>query len=456
MLVELAGEALPAPDPYGRLHARHRRVRRRRAIAAGLGLIVVMAVTAVVLSPGGGGGPTTDNDDTNPAHSMNQWSERMRETPTRGQVATADPAYVDELTRLLAQHQRAGDYEQKAGVSEVNVVFLDDVGDARVALVAFHLASPAPVTGYVNSSAWFAAPRGASAAEVAGAAATASFSSTLDPFMIVSKLGKPDGTNAGAAVALVPEGCVVESAPLPAVSDWKPEPTGSYLVRTTATERAEWWRAICDGVVRDSQPAPTVLPPEEPKPLTDAEVDAALEGARGQVDRQLASAAVRASTQIAPNQLSGPVRVLWGGQIAGAKPDDHGSWDGTGVLTAAPAAPSGWQVDLHIASPAADNTLRDLTGSWMPDDPTSPTAVVPMRFGGSDSVLVVAPDGAKAVRAVHDGSIVDTADVNGLAAVVDAPDSADLVFEAVDAGGTVLGSGRIPNAMPTVSTGIGW
>jgi hypothetical protein len=227
-------------------------------------------------------------------------------------------------------------------------------------------------------------------------------------------------------------------------------------VRTTATERAEWWRAICDGVLRDAQPAPTVLPAKAPKPLTDAEVDAALEGARGQVDRQLASAAVSTSTELQPNHLTGPVRVLWGGQIAGAKSDDHKSWDGTAVLTAAPSAPSGWEVDLHIASPAPGSPLRDLIGGQTPDDPTSPTALVPIRFGAGDSVLVVAPDGATSVRAVRAGSIVDTADVTGLAAMVHAADSPDLVFEAVDAGGKVLASARIPTTMPGFPEAVGW
>ena len=148
-------------------------------------------------------------------------------------------------------------------------------------------------------------------------------------------------------------------------------------MRTAATERAEWWRVVCDGVIRDMQPAAAQRPE---KPLTNAQVDAALDGARGPVDPRLGAEAVRGTTAYYPNRLRGPVRVLWGGQIAGAKPDGTQSWDGTAVLTAAPWVPTGWEVDLHLAPPGVDSPITLVTGQWIAEDPSDPNVLTPIRL----------------------------------------------------------------------------
>jgi hypothetical protein len=113
-------------------------------------------------------------------------------------------------------------------------------------------------------------------------------------------------------------------------------------------------------------------------------------------------------------------------------------------------------LQIRYAKAIADGPVSIGAGHWMPDDPTGPAAVVPIRLGEGGSVLVIVPEGATTVRAVRGGSVVDTADVSGLAAVVDAPDAKDLVFEAVDAGGGVLASARLPGDPPTDSDVVGW
>ncbi|MEV4624621.1 hypothetical protein AB0J74_38675 [Asanoa sp. NPDC049573] len=94
-----------------------------------------------------------------------------------------------------------------------------------------------------------------------------------------------------------------KSAPLPDLDQWTPEATGSYLVRARATQRAEWWRVVWDCVVKDVGPADPLLPFPS---LREAYLDAALTGARGQVDRSLAFDAVNTAMVGNQNRVRGP------------------------------------------------------------------------------------------------------------------------------------------------------
>lgn len=139
-LTDLADGVRPVPDPYGRLWSRRRRVRRRRTIAAGAALAAVAAVVLPTL-PGGGRSTAVDG---NPPATIHEWAERLRHTPVRGALAMADPGYVADFDRLVTERQRAGELAVSEPVSEVDVLYLDDVGDIRMAFVAFHLTHPDP------------------------------------------------------------------------------------------------------------------------------------------------------------------------------------------------------------------------------------------------------------------------------------------------------------------------
>lgn len=441
-LVDIADDVRPQPDPYGRLHARRRRVRRRRTAMAGGGLALVAIVAATLPLLPGRGGPTVDNTDS--MRSIHGWAEQLRKSPIRGAFGAANPAYVAELAALVAAHQRAGEFQVKAPVSDVNVLYLDDVGGGRVAFVAFHLATPDPTTKWENASAWFVAPPGASAAALADPGSTAGIGDGLEPFEFMTGLESFNGASkAKVTVAIAPAACVVETAPLPAIDVWTPEPTGSYLLRTPETERAEWWRVVCDGVVKDARPARPMVPGAT---LTEKQLDSALEGGRGKVDEVAARDAVRSMTYDSYSLATGPTRVIWGGTIAGAQPDVNGPFDGTAVVTATPWVVDRWCVDIAItyASPLPNGQLgigggSRCTGPAKPD----PTVALPLRLGESVSVLVIVPDGATSVRALRGGTPVDTADVTDQAAVVDAPDAPDLTFEALDGDGTILSTAKL-------------
>jgi hypothetical protein len=445
-LVEIADDVRPQPDPYGRLRVRRRRVQRRRAAMAGAGLALVAVVAATLPLLPGRGDPTVDDTDT--ARTIHQWSEELRKSPIRGAFGAANPAYVAELAQSVAAHQRAGEFGVTVPVTEVDVLYLDDVGRGRVALVAFRLAAPDPATTWENAMAWFVAPPGASAAELASPTSTAGIGDGLDPFSVVSGLERVDGSvNARVTVGVAPAGCVVETAPLPGLDVWTPSPNGSYLVRTLDTQRAEWWRVVCAGVVKEARPA---NPLGAGAPLTEKQLDTALQDARGQVDRSAARRTVKLAQENDYSLATGPARVIWGGEVAGARPDLNGAYNGSAVVTAKPWVRDRWSVDVEIRyeKPGPGGTLDIGTHQLMTEDPRDPTAVLPIRLGESVSVLVIVPDDATTVRAVRAGTTVDTAEVTELAAVVDAPVGPDLTFEALDRDGTVLATAELPPDQP--------
>ncbi|GIF62397.1 hypothetical protein Ais01nite_04320 [Asanoa ishikariensis] len=444
-LVDLAEEVRPAPDPYGRLRARRSRVRRRRTALGGAALALIAAVaTTLPLLPDRGGSAVNDTD---PGRSIHEWSERLRLSPIRGAFGAANPDYVEELARLVLERQRTGVLRVKEPVTEVNVLYLDDVDHARVAFVAFHRATPDPRTSWENASAWLIAKPGASAAELADLRPYA-IGDGLGPVETISNFENEDGSaKADVALAIAPTGCVVESAPLPAVDKWTPEPTVSYVVRTRATERAEWWRVVCDGVVKEVRPA-TVLYPRAT--LSEKQLDAALRGAGGTVDRAMARKAVQSAGDLNFNMTIGPSRVVWGGEIAGSQPDASGSFDGHAVITVTPWIRDSWCVNIEIeyAAKQPDSTVGRGVQQVAPADPSGPNAALPIRLGEGASVLVIVPAGATSVRALRAGAVIDTAEVTGQAAVVDARDAPDLTFEALDRDGTVLTSATIPVERP--------
>jgi len=322
------------------------------------------------------------------------------------------------------------------------VLYLDDVDRARVALVAFHLATPDPTTKWENASAWLIAPPGASAAELTNKPPLA-VGDGLAPFETLAGFENEDGSaKADVALAIAPAGCVVESAPLPAVDVWTPEPTVSYVVRTRETERPEWWRVVCDGVVKDAQPASVLFPRPT---LSEKQLDAAMRETRGTVDRATARMAVQSAQDTNPNMAAGASRVAWGGEVAGSQPDTNGSFDGRAVVTVTPWIQDSWCVSIEVRYPTERNGSLGIGAQRiMPTDPSDPTAALPVRLGDGASVLVIVPEGATSVRALRAGAVLDTAQVAGQAAVVDAPDAPDVTYEAVDRAGTVLSSATLP------------
>jgi hypothetical protein len=95
--------------------------------------------------------------------------------------------------------------------------------------------------------------------------------------------------------------------------------------------------------------------------------------------------------------------------------------------------------------------------AWLSWDPTTPSAIVPVRLNDSEAYLVVTPKGTTEVRAVADGRTIDTAAVTDAAAVVHGAGKPNLIFEALDAYGAVVGAVGTPADSPTDHhTAVGW
>lgn len=296
---------------------------------------------------------------------------------------------------------------------------------------------------------WLVAPRGADPARLADPAATSGGGDGLEPFELTWELGSTENTD-GVTVGVVPAGCVIESAPLPDITDWRVEPTRSYVVRTPATERPEWFRVVCAGEVKDVRPAPARMPGQH---LPKSVVDAAIEGARGKVDEALARSTVDIEAQSNGYETVAAPTALWGGVVAGTTPDQNGGFDGTAVLTAAPLVGGGWLVRLsHDIDPMATSAVAGAI-AYPETDPTDTSELLPIRLGDGPSVLVIAPEGAATLRAVRFGTVLDAAPVQDAAAVLEAPATPGLMFEALDADGRMLDSGRLTDPNQVASAG---
>ncbi|MEU5950101.1 hypothetical protein ABZ793_31785 [Micromonospora sp. NPDC047465] len=441
-LTEMTEGLRPQPDPYSRVRARLQRSRRRTRAAVGLCMAAVVSATgATVIGPSHGGGPPMIEPEPG-WQTMLRWAERLADSPPRGAVG-ADPAFVADLANRISERQRAGAYRVKAPVRQVKVLFVDDIGSRRIALVAFALAQPDSSTQWPNAHAWFVAPRGASA-EVLAAPPDQGEGDGLEPFMSTTVPGDGVDPVEPISVGVAPAGCEFATAPLPEATAWQPEPTGSYIVRTKQTQRPEWWQITCDGVVRVSQPAPGSLISAR---VTDAQLESAVGTARGTLDREQSRTAISALAGGYGYAIKALPQVIWNGRTAGTEADSNGSFDGRAVVLAAPAVHGGWLGEVQIVYDHADGRSATGTGqSFTTDtDPTDPSSIVAVRLGQNTStVLVVTPADAATLRAVgRGGEVVARTPVRDAGAVIKVADPAGLTIEALDAKGAVIGRGEI-------------
>lgn len=442
ILGEMVADLTPVPDPYDRVRARYRRRQRRRMAAAGAGLTALVLVGGVVVvRPGGGDSPSEATVDQQSWRNVTAWSERLVQSPPRG-AAAGDSAFVAELSSQLLDRQRRGEYSRKEAMSAVHVLFVDDLGPYRVALAAFVRTTHAP-NFWAHASMWVAGRKGASAAELAAPANVVGGSDAVEPYTHTS-LENLAVADQQVHLAIAPAGCQFETAAWPGVRDWVPEPTGSYLVRTPPTVRPEWWRVTCDGVLREKAPSPII---REPVDLSAAEIDKALSRARGKVHLKWAEADLRLAAQNWGYEVTDLPSVVWNGRIEGTTPSGGTSFDGTATVLAAPQVGGGWRGEVLIAYERETPTgsLGASAPFYRPTDPSDPSAVVVIPLDQRGPTLVITPEAATGVRATRDGQVVAQAPVKDASAVLTIPVGDDVVVEALDAAGAVLGSGTVAN-----------
>jgi hypothetical protein len=445
VLGDMSRDLRPQPDPHGRVLARHRRGRRRRAAVVGLGMAVVVAVAGpTVAGPALTGGPDPSRLSESDRLQQNflSWSERLVESPPRGALG-ANTEYVDALSDTLLATQRRGELRLKTPVRAAKVLFVDDVGAHRIALAAFVRAEPDPGTGWPSAAVWMVARKGASAQELGSPPALGSESDGLDPYESFTVSGDEKKPGPVAHVAIAPDGCGFETAALPAVTDWKPEPSGSYVVRTSQTLRPEWWRVSCDGVLRKTLPGPGWPVPQG---ITDVQFERAMSRVRGKVDSKRSRDQVWQSAQGWGYAVTDLPTVVWNGRTSGTSPSRGVSFDGRAVVLAAPQPGGGWagEVNIEYDTTGTDGVRGTGASFSLRTDPSDPSAVLAIRLGQETStLLVVTPVAAITVRAVKDGQEVARAQVRDAGAVLTVPRTAGVVVEALDVGGIVIGTGGI-------------
>jgi hypothetical protein len=445
-LSALAGEVRPAPDPMRRLHARRRRSRSRRGIAAALAVAVALGGWLIWLRPDSG-----VVDQARPLTARQEWVWRLVDSPARGSLA-GDAAFVQALGAAVTKEYRGGSLEIPATSRSAKLLFADDVDGVRVALAAF--ADERDESADV-AAAWMAAPRGATADTLAAAlrrgeppAGTDSAVTTLtEPFQPVNlRISGAGDTGVTVSLSLAPAGCQVASAPLPSVTEWQTEPTRSYVVRSPATQRGEWWRVTCDGAVRYLAPAPMSLAFAKAgaSAVGEPDLDNALRDARGTVDRELARNAIWAFVSKWGYDLADMPRVVWGGVVSG-----NGRYDARVVVLAAPKVGGGWIGDVCLFRdiPGTGGTTTGRSFAAGADPSQADVLVLRVSDAGDDPaspVLVVTPAAAVGVRVLHNGlSTAAMEEVRDDAAVLRLSTVQNAVVHAVDANGQVIGMGSL-------------
>jgi hypothetical protein len=422
---------VPDPEPYQRLAHRRRRSGRRRTVAGGslAAALVAGALAVPGVSPLAAGGPDPAPSPVSSADSNSGGpigSDSLRQllaSPTRGGLGTD---YVRGVADTARQRQTALNIAPE--LSNVAVLFVDDVGTARVALVAFYSTTRVATN-------WYVADRGATADQllsqpVAGQGGSGSGVIALDVDTVLSWAGRPGTVSLDALVAVAPANCRIAVAADPAHRQWVAASTGSYLVGAPA-RGSDWWRVSCGGTVRFEGPARAAAATSFNEPATPAALDAALIGARGTVDRAAANSALlqAGNTELA---TTGPAHVLWGGDLPGLT---VAGWPA--AVAAAPVAGGWvvagcWQHDGVDGAPGISLGTTDVNLG----DPRTLFALRPS--GDSALVLVLGPREAASVVALVAGQQVARAALTDGTGLLDIAGNGPVTLHALDGHGHVV------------------
>ncbi len=446
-LAVIAEGVTPRPDPYGRLVRRRRVGWFRRGFVAGVAALAAGAGgVLVVAGPGGSPEPPPGVDLAGEL----RWVASLVEAAPRGLVA-ADGSFISDLAARIQKLSDTsgspafdGARGQPSDELAARVLFVDDVDDRRVALVALERAEVLdarrryPLTRLL----WLAGPRGGSPGVLAGAVESAAPADGTDyrvtqvePF---AHVGFEGGTGP-IRVALAPPECEVAATPATDHTEWRPEPTGSYLVRTAAQYVPEYWRVTCVGATRVQMPAPRVVTADGDDGALPGPVPIGPQLVRERPDVGAQSLQATLYEQFGFELLE-PARVLWSGPIAQPPAADAQGATATATVTvvAAPAARGGWIAGLDFAVEVGPGQF---TGVWPTPilsaaiDLGAPDGVLAFRVPGfSRLVLVLPPAAATWVRLLdRDGRVVAESAVTDPALLLYADVTIDLAqIQALD------------------------
>ncbi|GHJ49925.1 hypothetical protein Cs7R123_72670 [Catellatospora sp. TT07R-123] len=442
----LAAPVVPAEDPYGRLMRRHR---SRRYRLLGLGSALAATVVAVLLSPlaqpGAAPSPSpTPSVDGGPAthaepKEITPWVRRLIQSPLRGSLA-GDEAYLAELTKELGRERFSFD-------GQIKVLFAGDVGYHRVVIaVRYDDHQQVAILRSTRFTVRVEERPDPQKFELDGGW---SQTAALSPYFTVSDSDFNRLDSAYFSLGLAPSGCRIASvdATDPQLG-WRDEPTGDWA----ATERpGQWRRVTCDGQVRYQGPADGGVRTETARRYTQAELDAAIADARGEIGSRGREAVERAD-------LTGavaPARLLYVGRTPGG-PADEPVFAVTKVQLR-----DGWRISVQEENEYTVTVTKALqqrddeiiaVEHWQypgTEPSTTPKPGGAPAMGSSGRLLVLAPPGAVRLQVLDpEGAVISTSPLTDGIGSVAYTRGGTLRLRALDGAGKVVATGTGP--LPTI------
>jgi hypothetical protein len=432
--------------------------RRSRWTLGGI-VVAVVAAAAVAVVLGGSPLPPAPPPDLD---GRLRWVASLVDAPPRGALA-ADRAFVNDLADHVTQATSANRLVSFASENtrrlRATVLFAEDIDEYRVGLLSLRNTEiEDDQRRYaLTYLLWVFGPRGASAETLAQpvllADPTDHHGYRLEPARPATSalIGSPQDP---LWVLLAPPGCELATTSAVDLTRWTPETSG-HLARRLRTDGPLYWRATCEGMVREEAPVPRPA-------LDDGDLDWLMSSAEGQPDRERLRYQAAHLVGVYGSELVTVGRVLWSGPVALSP---RASWpeapfalvtvengvatvvdtpiDTTITVLAGPRARGGW-----IGSIATVVRTR-VDAAWGIDDTTfaAPTGshgliAIPLdRWNGQVVVLVRTPRAA-AVRLIDDnGRVLDESAVDDRPVVLSpGRDTArgTLFVVAVDAAGELL------------------
>lgn len=385
-----------------------------------------------------------------------RWIARLIDAPARGAVA-GDPSFTRALTERVEQAalMRGGeplvaDPDGSPGQPSARVLFADDLDTYRVALLALRNDEIEDDRRRyaLTYLLWLFGPRGAAPETLALAVDIANRNIDtgyrLDSVSPVASamLGDPENP---VWVLVGPPECELATSTSDDLAGWSTDSTG-YLARFPRYERPLYWRATCEGVIREERPAPRPA-------LSERELDWLMANAVGEPDREQLGYQVSSLVATYGSELLGPGEVVFAGNVArsaaAASPSE--------IFAFVPPAGEG-PIDPTLTVVLSTRARGGLLGSvstiirtgpdetWHIEDtvfaaPANRYGLIGVRLQRwRGQVLVLAgPEAGTSVRILgRDGSVLDEAPLNGRPVILaPGPNGPldDLRIESLDATG---------------------
>lgn len=392
--------------------------------------VVAAAAVAVVL--GGSPPPATPPPDID---GQLRWVAKLVDASPRGSLA-ADASFTRELADRVGQAVSTFGlvfFSSNTGTPRrlsTRVLFADDIDNYRVVLLSLRNDEITDdrrryALTYVL---WLYGPRGATPEALTrtiSVSATREAAYRLDPAtpVVSALIGAADDP---LWVVLAPPECDLATAPASNLTDWTPDTTG-YLAHRLRADGPLYWRATCQGVVREIGPAPRPA-------ITDRDVDRLMASAEGHPDRRWLGSQASQLAGTYGSELVNLGRVLWSGNVAlsahatlpaapfalvqvgdGVAEVVDVPVDTTVTVLVAPRARGGWigSVSTVVRTSPDEEWGIDDTTFAAPDNPHGLIAVRLDRWNGQVLVLARSPEVARVRIVDGDGRVLDEAPVDG-------------------------------------------